>query len=72
MKEIWYSSYELKLKDFPGAPARQGALVRVDGGVADLHPWPELGDLSIDEELEAIRNKMPTPLGEKLARRSCL
>lgn len=65
MSDIWYSSYELQLKEYPSAPTRKGALIRIDGGVADLHPWPELGDLSIDEELDAIKNNMPTPLGEK-------
>jgi len=63
--DIHYSPYELKLKDFPTADSRRGALLFVDGGYADLHPWPELGDLPIEEELEALKNGVPTNLGEK-------
>ncbi|HYH05440.1 MAG TPA: hypothetical protein VEK11_00115 [Thermoanaerobaculia bacterium] len=34
--------------------AREGALLRVDGGFADLHPWPELGDLPLDTQLALL------------------
>lgn len=36
-----------------GAP-RTGALLRVDGGYADVHPWPELGDAPLDEQLARL------------------
>ena len=39
---------------------REGVLLRVDGGVADLHPWPELGDLPLEEQLALLRRGQPT------------
>lgn len=40
-------------------PPREGALIRhelaVGIGYADLHPWPELGDLSLEEQLFQMR-----------------
>jgi O-succinylbenzoate synthase len=41
---------------------RRGALIRVDGGVADVHPWPELGDAPLDEQLARLRRGQTTPL----------
>lgn len=32
-----------------------GALIRVDGGVGCLHPWPEFGDATIGEQLNLLR-----------------
>lgn len=32
-----------------------GALLRVDGGVGCLHPWPEFGDAPVEEQLELLR-----------------
>jgi O-succinylbenzoate synthase len=40
--------------------AREGALLRVDDGFADLHPWPELGDLPLDEQLVLLVRGEPT------------
>jgi O-succinylbenzoate synthase len=42
--------------------ARRGALIRVDGGVADVHPWPELGDLPLDEQLARLARGETTAL----------
>jgi o-succinylbenzoate synthase len=41
---------------------RHGALIRVDGGVADIHPWPELGDAPLDEQLAMLARGETTPL----------
>jgi O-succinylbenzoate synthase len=41
---------------------RRGALIRVNGGVADVHPWPELGDLPLDEQLALLARGETTPL----------
>jgi len=41
---------------------RQGALIRVNGGVADVHPWPELGDLPLDDQLARFARGETTPL----------
>jgi len=44
--------------------AREGALLRVPhhggDGFADLHPWPELGDLPLDEQLALLVRGEPT------------
>ncbi len=32
-----------------------GALIRVEGGVGCLHPWPEFGDAPIEEQLDLLR-----------------
>jgi len=47
--------------------SRTGALFRVtseDGneGYGDCHPWPELGDLPIEEQIARLKSGQPTPL----------
>jgi o-succinylbenzoate synthase len=58
LAEIWYWPYELiprhSLSAIAIAGPRRGALIRVDGGFADVHPWPELGDASLDEQLAGL------------------
>lgn len=44
--------------------AREGALLRVGEGFADLHPWPELGDLPLDAQLDLLARGEPTPQAE--------
>ena len=44
-----------------GAP-REGALLRVNGGFADVHPWPELGDAPLDEQLALLARGETTAL----------
>ena len=46
---------------------RQGALLRIQfedqgTGYADCFPWPELGDLDLDHQLECLKNSELTPL----------
>lgn len=64
MIKISFSPYTLKpaqsLNAVTKAAVREGVLLRVewnDGlmGYADLHPWPELGDLSLAEQLSDLR-----------------
>ena len=63
---IDYWRYELTPKRRLSAVAvdgvRRGALIRVNGGVADIHPWPELGDLPLDEQLALLARGETTPL----------
>ncbi len=40
----------------------QGALIRIDSGYGCIHPWPELGDLPIAEQLARLREGKSTPL----------
>lgn len=62
---IWYWPYELRprvpLGPKAGTTARRGALLRVGDGFADLHPWPELGDLPIETQLARLAAQQPTP-----------
>jgi o-succinylbenzoate synthase len=63
---IWYWPYALKpkraLSALAGDAPRRGALIRVGGGFADVHPWPELGDATIDEQLARLARGEMTPL----------
>lgn len=45
-----------------GGAVREGALLRVEDGFADLHPWPELGDAPLDEQLAMLARGTTTPL----------
>jgi O-succinylbenzoate synthase len=51
--------YELRRRD---GGSRRGALLRVDGGYADVHPWPELGDAPLDEQLALLARRGTTRL----------
>jgi O-succinylbenzoate synthase len=46
-------------REFPGA------LIAVDGGFAALHPWPEFGDGSLEQQLQTLRAGGTTPLIER-------
>ena len=68
--KISYSPYTLKpveaLNAQAGAEPRQGILLKVDWGhgkigYSDLHPWPELGDQNLDQQLSALRDGKITP-----------
>ena len=48
------------LSDVARPGPREGALLRVGDGFADLHPWPELGDLSLSEQLASLASGKPT------------
>lgn len=63
---IWYWPYALKpkraLSALAGDAPRRGALIRIGRGFADVHPWPELGDATIDEQLARLARGEMTPL----------
>jgi O-succinylbenzoate synthase len=63
---MWFWPYALKprrsLSALAGARPRHGALIRTEGGFADVHPWPELGDATIDEQLARLARNETTPL----------
>lgn len=69
LKDIYFSTYELQ----PRAPLnavvamapRVGALLRVDDGFADCHPWAELGDLPLAQQFEALKAGQPTLLMQR-------
>lgn len=82
--KIFFSTYQLKpnqtLNAAHGGGARDGALLKVqwdDGliGYADLHPWPELGDVPLaDQLLDVGHGKISRQLEQSiwLARRDAL
>jgi O-succinylbenzoate synthase len=61
-----YWRYELvpkrRLSAIAAEGPRRGALIRVDGGFADIHPWPELGDAPLDEQLALLARGETTSL----------
>lgn len=56
---MYVHRYELRMRS--GA-VREGALLRVGDGFADVHPWPELGDAPLDEQLALLGDGEVTPL----------
>jgi O-succinylbenzoate synthase len=64
LADFW--RYELvpkrRLSAIAAEGSRHGALIRVDGGFADIHPWPELGDAPLDEQLAMLARGETTPL----------
>lgn len=62
---VWFHRYSLnprrRLSGVARPGPREGALLRFDDGFADLHPWPELGNATLDEQLAALRRGHPTP-----------
>jgi o-succinylbenzoate synthase len=63
---MWISSYTLTprrpLSPKAGARPRHGALLRSGDGFADIHPWPELGDAPLHEQLAKLARGQTTPL----------
>ena len=63
---LWAHRYELRPKRALSAVAapgpRRSALSRVNSGYADVHPWPELGDAPLDEQLAQLARGETTPL----------
>lgn len=63
---LWIHRYTLvprrRLSGVAHEGAREGALIRVDEGFADVHPWPELGDAPLDEQLALLARGETTPL----------
>jgi len=55
---IWVHRYTLvprrRLGGVAHEGAREGALIRVGDGFADVHPWPELGDAPLEEQLALL------------------
>jgi O-succinylbenzoate synthase len=52
---LWIHHYTMRprapLNARRGSAPRRGALLRVDDGFADIHPWPELGDEPLEKQL---------------------
>lgn len=55
---IWVYRYELVSHEALNARSErrihEGALIRAGNGVADIHPWPELGDAPLGTQLDLL------------------
>jgi O-succinylbenzoate synthase len=64
--DLWFVRYQLtprrRLSAIARSGAREGALLRTDDGFADVHPWPELGDAPLDEQLALLARGETTAL----------
>lgn len=64
--DLWFDRYTLTprrpLRGVARPGPREGALLRVGDGFADVHPWPELGDLPLDEQLARLARGETTAL----------
>jgi O-succinylbenzoate synthase len=71
--ELWASPYTLQSLRTPNASSaslsRNGSLLRIvtetGVGYADLHPWPSLGDPSLTEQLQGLRDGRTTALSRR-------
>jgi O-succinylbenzoate synthase len=71
--KIWIAPYTLKARTSLGAKAksseRSGALLKVeiaDGvGYSDLHPWQELGDLPLSDQLNSLKTSVPSKQAQR-------
>jgi len=63
---MWIVRYALTPKRALSALAasrtRHGALLRTERGFADIHPWPELGDATLEEQLTRLARNETTAL----------
>ncbi len=48
-----------------GRTAFRGVLVRAFGGYGCIHPWPELGDAGLEEEVASLGTPHPGPLARR-------
>ncbi len=70
---VWFSPYTLLARASLNAKsisrAREGALLRFEFaegfGYADLHPWTELGDAPLTEQLKELATGHPTKLAQR-------
>ena len=63
---IWIWRYQLTsagpLNRASDRCVHEGVLVRTGGGYGCIHPWPELGDADLGQELDALRQGQPLRL----------
>lgn len=66
MSPIHHWRYTLRsagaLNAVSGRREHEGALLRIGDGYGCIHPWPELGDLPLDEQLARLARGGSTPL----------
>lgn len=71
--EVQIHRYALKpraerLSPRSGRAEFEGVLIQVEGGFGCIHPWPELGDAPLDQQLLALAEGGRTPLTKRALR----
>lgn len=71
-KEIWISPYRLRSRGFLNSVSTRrefhGALIRIGEGYGCLHPWPELGDPSLEKCLDDLKGRRFWPIVRRAIR----
>lgn len=70
--EVLISPYRLKARGFLNSISKrrefEGVLIQVDGGYACLHPWPELGDPTLEKCLADLQGARRWPIVKRALR----
>jgi o-succinylbenzoate synthase len=70
--EVFVSRYRLKTRGYLNAVSNrrefEGALIRVDGGYGCIHPWPELGDPTLEKCLADLSGPRRRPVVRRALR----
>lgn len=70
--DIWISPYRLRSRGFLNSLSNRreffGTLIRVGEGYGCIHPWPELGDPSLEKCLDDLRGQRFWPIVRRAMR----
>ena len=70
--DIWISPYRLRARSFLNSISSrrefEGVLIRVGEGYGCIHPWPELGDPSLEKCLEDLKGRRVWPIVKRALR----
>ncbi len=70
--DVWISPYRLRARTFLNSISSrrefEGALIRVGDGYGCIHPWPELGDPSLEKCLEDLKGRRTWPIVKRALR----
>lgn len=71
-EELWFWKYKLTARQPVNATTTrrtyEGVLLRIDDGFACLHPWPELGDPTLQRCLDDLRGPRRWPIVRRAIR----
>jgi len=71
-KDIWISPYRLRSRGFLNSVSTrrefEGVLIKAGEGYGCIHPWPELGDPSLEKCLEDLRGRRFWPIVRRAMR----
>jgi len=71
-KDVWISPYRLKSRGFLNSLSSrrefEGVLIRVGDGYGCIHPWPELGDPSLEKCIDDLKGRRFWPIVRRAIR----